>query len=203
MEFDIDIALISETKLNQKHITSFSNYTLVRTDRPNAKQGGGTAILIKDDLGYSVITHPSSKSNSILEYSIIKISTRDKKHLYIVSLYASQRQHRIQVFIDEIDSIFTSLKLSDPDNYFLLAGDLNARHVDLGDRDTQVHGAALMEWYEANSDDYDCRLIPAYEPTFLPAQTFLDHCIIDNKLKINNLINHKLSTAIYDSDHKA
>ena len=42
-----DILLISETKLNYRHKVYYKNYSIIRHDRPNATQGGGTAILIK------------------------------------------------------------------------------------------------------------------------------------------------------------
>lgn len=42
-----DFVLLGETKLNNRHNISYANYTIHRTDRPNSKQGGGTAILVK------------------------------------------------------------------------------------------------------------------------------------------------------------
>lgn len=39
-----DIALISETKLNQNHIIIYKNHNIVRTDRPRSIQGGRTAV---------------------------------------------------------------------------------------------------------------------------------------------------------------
>lgn len=42
-----DIVLISETKLNKRRKVHFKNYSMIRHDRPNASQGGGTAILVK------------------------------------------------------------------------------------------------------------------------------------------------------------
>ena len=35
------IILISETKLNERHKTQFAEYTIYRTDIPNADGGGG------------------------------------------------------------------------------------------------------------------------------------------------------------------
>lgn len=40
-----DIVLLSETKLNASHHINFKNYRILRTDRPLAVQGGGTAIV--------------------------------------------------------------------------------------------------------------------------------------------------------------
>ena len=43
-----DVVLISETKLNYRRKVHYKNYSIIRHDRPNATQGGGTAILIKN-----------------------------------------------------------------------------------------------------------------------------------------------------------
>ena len=42
-----DIALLSETKLNNTRKFMVKNYNIIRNDRPNSIQGGGTAILIR------------------------------------------------------------------------------------------------------------------------------------------------------------
>ena len=49
---DPDIVLLNETKLNKLHKVYFNNYNMIRNDRKDAKQGGGTAILIKDIIKY-------------------------------------------------------------------------------------------------------------------------------------------------------
>ena len=49
---NIDIALISETKLNHRHKVSIQNYDAIRNDRQSAQRGGGTAIIIRNDIRY-------------------------------------------------------------------------------------------------------------------------------------------------------
>lgn len=46
-KYNHDIILLSETKLNNKYKLLFTDYNIIRTDRPNSIQGGGTAIVIK------------------------------------------------------------------------------------------------------------------------------------------------------------
>ena len=41
---DPDEVFLNETKLNKKHKISFQNYQIIRRDRPDAIQGGGSAI---------------------------------------------------------------------------------------------------------------------------------------------------------------
>lgn len=55
-----DILLLSETKLNPKYKIQFKEYNIIRTDRPNSRQGGGTAIIIRKDIPYELINYPSS-----------------------------------------------------------------------------------------------------------------------------------------------
>ena len=45
--YNPDIILLSETKLNQKHKLIIDGYNIIRNDRPNSIQSGGTAIIIK------------------------------------------------------------------------------------------------------------------------------------------------------------
>lgn len=60
---DSDIILISETKLNAKHKFDPAKFNFIRTDRPASTNGGGTATLIKKNIGYEQIRRPSSYSN--------------------------------------------------------------------------------------------------------------------------------------------
>ncbi|XP_011314664.1 uncharacterized protein [Fopius arisanus] len=127
----------------------------------------------------------------------------EDKHLYVISLYASQRSRNRQDFTNELNQIFSELRLDRSKNFFILAGDFNARHTSLGDSSNKVHGASLIDWYTTNAPLYNCTLLAASTPTYTPAQTYLDHCIIDSRLNITNLMNNRLATTIYDSDHKA
>lgn len=54
-----DILLLSETKLNAQHKIQFIGYNTIRTDRPNSKQGGGTAIIIKNNIPHNTIFYKS------------------------------------------------------------------------------------------------------------------------------------------------
>lgn len=50
-----DVILFYETKLNNKHKIQFRDYTFIRNDRPNAKQSGGTGILIRSNVKFNNI----------------------------------------------------------------------------------------------------------------------------------------------------
>ena len=58
-----DIVFISEIKLNYRHKVHYKNYSIIRHDRPNATQGGGTAILIKKPS--EVQNNPKRQNNKL------------------------------------------------------------------------------------------------------------------------------------------
>ena len=68
-----DIVLISKTKLNNRHKVHFKNYSIIRQDRPNTTQGGGTAILMKNPLKFKIIQNDKIPNCKILETTIRKI----------------------------------------------------------------------------------------------------------------------------------
>ncbi|KAK2577785.1 hypothetical protein KPH14_011604 [Odynerus spinipes] len=76
----IDFALISETKLTNSHKLSFKNHKVVNTDRPNAKMGGGTVIIIHNS---SIYAPGSLKGNIIKELdSLFQKFKLDDIHTY-------------------------------------------------------------------------------------------------------------------------
>ena len=143
-KFSHDIILISETKLNVKHKLEFELFNLIRTDRPGSAQGGGTTILINWKLKYDVINYPSSSKNEIIEFTIIKLPTVKKTNLFIVSIYARKDDRKL--FIKKLNSLFDKLHLHHPDNMYIIAGDLNARRTDWGDRISNARGRLLSIW---------------------------------------------------------
>lgn len=198
---DIDIALISETKLHSKHKPIFKDYSFIRTDRPNAKNGGGTAILINNKISFTTIAFPNSRNNKILEYSVIKLRAQNKNTIFIISIYATCNNKK--TFIKKLTTLARDFKLSDPKTYYIIAGDLNARNITWGDHKTNERGALLKTWINENAIQFKLSFYPASEPTYPSAGSFLDYCITDSRIHITNTINNKITTIPYDSDHNA
>ncbi|XP_017892292.1 uncharacterized protein LOC108632312 [Ceratina calcarata] len=199
--FNHDIIFISETKLSARHKISFKNYNFVRSDRPNAVLGGGTAILLKKDIPFELIKQPSSKQNKILEYTIVKITTQSNEHLFLISAYAPSDNRRL--FINELDNLFIRLNLASESHFYILAGDLNARRIAWNDYTDNARGIHMKTWEETNSIAFKAKFITANNPTFIPALSFLDMCIVDARLSLINGTNGKIPTLPYDSDHAA
>lgn len=201
----LDIALVSETKLHPTHNIKMKDHEIIRTDRQGQNStGGGTAIIIKKNIEYNIINYPNSLKNEILEYTIINIPTHSKKeNLYIISIYASHKNTTKTIFINEITELFCKLKLNNPNNKYIIAGDLNARNEEYGDACNNQRGKYLAQWEKTYTHIYRLNIISTEEPTFTPAQTYLHLCLIDNNIEITNLNNNKLITLEYDSDHRA
>ncbi|XP_057318750.1 uncharacterized protein LOC130663506 [Microplitis mediator] len=180
---EIDICLISETKLNAKHKVQLSNHQLVRTDRPNSTKGGGTAIAIHSKLKFTTIHFPNSSKNKVID------------------IYATQSNG--QKFIHELAKLMKDFKLDTSNNYYLIAGDFNAKSTSWGDMTSNDRGDKLIEWMEAIYVEYKATLLSPKSPTFPKAKSFLDHCIMDMRIDIENLENGKLPILPYDSDHWA
>ncbi|KAI4474574.1 hypothetical protein M0804_014776 [Polistes exclamans] len=90
---NLDITLVSETKLNKKHKIQFRDFHIIRSDRPNGSRGGGTAIIIKSKIKHETIFFPTSRNNTILEYTIIKIKSSNNTNFILVALYANNKEN--------------------------------------------------------------------------------------------------------------
>lgn len=199
-----DILLINETKLNSKHKIQFENYHLIRKDRLGNTQGGGTAILIRKNLKHSYYTNGTINSFHILETCILKVFLSSNKLLYIISAYYPSGNNDT-FFRKEIHELFESMNLHDENNYYILAGDLNAKHSEWGNSINNQKGKLLNDWLMDNDILFRCKLYATCSPSFPRAGSYIDICISDCRLHIvteNNTIN-SLKILEYDSDHEA
>lgn len=197
-----DIVLLSETKLTSKHYLLSNTYSVIRTDRPNSKQGGGTAIMIKNNIKHKIIKYPSSNKNRILEFTIVQIFTEatSNNNIFIISGYATNSSKKI--FIYELNDLLPCLDLNNLNNSFIQAGDLNARRKEWGDSDDNQRRKYLRNWEKDTLAKYRVKIYTTDEALFTPAKTYLNICITD--LTISDLTsNGKITTADYDSDHRA
>lgn len=194
------VMLLSETKLNHKHQLSFKGYKMTRVDRPNAKRGGGTAILIRENIPHEEITHPSSRGNTILEFAGIKVPTTTQNSLLIISVYATNSS-KVK-FIEELDNMCKELRLDDPNVFFIIAGDLNARHSSWGDTAHNQRGRYMANW-KNTAIKFKINFLHPAEPTFPRSGSYLDMGLVDARLTIVDSRNGKSRVVRAESDHKA
>lgn len=136
-----DIALICKTKLNQQHILRFIDYNVIRTDRQDSIHSGGTAILIKQHFKYKQIFINTLIKPKVIETTIIKLKLDNDNNLFIISLYAKSGHYK--EFKTELEEIFIKLELNKPTNYYIIAGDYNAKHVNWKNSNNNPYGIHL------------------------------------------------------------
>lgn len=151
---------------------------------------GGTAILIKTDIQFEVISHPFSTNNSFIEFCIIKLETTGPENVFIISVHA-RNDNRI-LFVDKLHSLFDSLQLHQNHNYYIMAGDFNARRRDWEDRVYKQRGY-ISQWDTNSGLIYKVNIITLAQPTYKPAHSYLDICLLDSRLIILDWINDKLA----------
>lgn len=192
--------LLNETKLNKNHVLSFKDYIIERNDRDSEHSAGGTAILIKKNLKYGRIRLEKRINFTTIEQTTIRVKLSNGENLYIISIYARRRSGSEDNFIPELNSIFAALDLSSPGNYFIMAGDFNAKHTDWKNPTSNHRGEQLRKWLQDEGVMNKVKLLLAAEPTFDRGNSYLDIALIDERLQ-----NHKefMDTIPYASDHKA
>lgn len=199
-----DIVLLNETKLNPRHKLKFFNYVMIRKDRPGATRGGGTAILIKSNIKYTVCTNNTINSIQILESCIVRIPMAENKNIVIISAYYPSGNNDTS-FSSEFSNLFQALDLRNINNYYILAGDLNCRHRDWSNPTDNIKGKKLKDWLVDNEIDYRCKFYASEMPSYPKSNSYIDVCIADCRLHIitkNSTLNC-LETLDYDSDHQA
>jgi hypothetical protein len=145
----VDVCLLNETYLNDGQAFRLANYVCQRTDRPTA--GGGTAILVRRG-----IVHHSVPIAGLthLEATAIQVTMAGKP---VRTLAASLSPSR-PLIGTELSTCFGGGML------VLLAGDLNATHVDWESRLTTTRGNPLRDYADGNS----CLIFGPDTPTTNP-----------------------------------
>jgi hypothetical protein len=193
-----------ETKLKPVNHMSINNYDLIRRDRLKNIEGGGVAIGIKSKFSYQVIKNKIFDNFICIEPCIISLQLEKRKKLFVVSIYAPQNDSN--VFLTELEKNFDILNLSDSNNYYILAGDFNAKHGSWSNNTNPCNprGTQLYKWLQDNNLSRKCQLYATDLPTYPRTNSFLDFAIIDSRLNVDfsHSVN-KLTTLPYDSDHNA
>jgi hypothetical protein len=145
----VDICLLSETFLNPGQAFRLANCVCHRTDRITA--GGGTAILGRRGISHHSVPVPGLTN---LEATAIQIMLAGKP-VIILAAYLSPSRPLIGA---DLDACFGgSLPV-------MLAGDLNAKHVDWNSRLSTRRGKLLHDY----ADEKSCLIFGTDTPTTNP-----------------------------------
>lgn len=132
---------------------------------------------------------------------MIKLSLSNNQNLFIIAAYAAISINN--EFFPELNKIFESLKLSNLNNFYILAGDMNAKHNNWGNIVSNSRGRALNNWIINKSFEYRVKLLKPDQPTFPRTNSFLDIMLVDARLNLLYDTLNIIKTLEYDSDHWA
>lgn len=183
--------LVSETKLNEKFKIALKGYVLIRTDR-TTNTGGGTGILLRNDIIFEELNQPTIKS---IEFTAVKIKLNDSMKIILIAAYVKPSTTLNGNDLSKLLSSFGNINT-------IFAADLNAKHTNWNNRRNNPSGCVLKDWMEINMQHFN--VIFPEEHTCLRRNTTpstLDCFIISTSLTNDNI--PKISTKDFLSDHRA
>ncbi|KYM92807.1 hypothetical protein ALC53_00608, partial [Atta colombica] len=81
-------------------------------------------------------------------------------------------------FIPNLNKLFIILELHKPENYYITASDLNAKHVNWKNANNNPRGITLKSWIENNNLTYKIRLLSIRYPSYFNGNFYLDIVIV-------------------------
>jgi len=181
----VDICLLSETFLNPGQAFCLANYVCHRTNRPTT--GGGAAILVRRGIVHHSVPIPGLTH---LEATATQVTLAGKPVL-ILAGYLSPSRPLIGA---DLNACFGGgLPV-------LMAGDLNAKHVDWNTRLNTRRGKLLSEYADGNS----CLIFGPDSPTTNPYNPLITPDVLDIvKTKNLSFLVYLTSCRALSSDHLA
>lgn len=167
---DIHVISITEHWLNEADSSTFvfENYQAICSCRPN-KNGGGSLILVRDNISYEIIKRYSTNENSITS---IKLKMSSNENWIITSIYRPPNhsiQH-INIFIDELNT-----HLNEINTNTLITGDMNINVKDENNINAEMYLNAML-----TNNMYICDKTTITREF---SQTALDHVFTNNLSK--------------------
>jgi hypothetical protein len=191
-----DIMMLSETNLTNDDKLFIKHYKIIRNDSINQKRG--TAIVIKNNIRFNPIDITAKTNFKCIETTTITLKTSVNENIILTSLYGSH--HNKHLFMSEYQKLYDTLKLSHPNNFFVISGDHNAKHKSWKNESNESRGNTLYEWLTKNGLINKTKLYHSKEPTYPRTGSYLDLTIADTRLNFNK---NYLDTIEFDSDHRA
>ena len=180
-QHNIDVGVITETRLNPKNNFSLPNHITVRLDRPNST-GGGVAVIIKRGIRYEILPHPRT---SYIEAIGVKIHAL-QGDIMLFAVYCPRQCKDIngttKLYKEDLQ------KLTDTRTGFVVAGALNARHTLWRNLNCNKNGDLLADHLTSST----CTIHFPDEPTFLsPAGTASTLDVFLSDLALSKPVTHR------------
>lgn len=164
------------------------------------------AVLIRKGIKFKSVYSKEIYRFKTVEACMICIPLRSDRRLYVGAIYAPKTAETSQQpsAIDEIDTIFRTLQLDSNSNYFILAGDFNARHAAWNNNVSNTRGTLLYDWWVSNRLQRRVALLATDSPSFPSHGSYLDLALVDSRFELartNETAVNCVRTVYYDSDH--
>ena len=150
---NIDVLLLCETHLTNKHFFAIPGFTFYKTNHPDGKAHGGTGILIRRRLKHHFL---GSYAHNYLQATAISIHCKGKN----IALAAVYCPPRFALNESQFLGFFKTLG-----EKFLAAGDYNAKHTYWGSRLCNPKGRNLYSAVLKNNLDISSPGQPTYWPS--------------------------------------
>ena len=185
----IDICLITETHLTTQSHIIFKGYKVYKTNHPDNKARGGSAIIIKDSINHYEECHIQS---DIIQLTAVGVKSMKQKFT-LGAIYCPPR-HKLKS--KDYESFLEHLG-----ERFILGGDFNAKHKDWGSRLNTTKGSELRKAIYRTGCNFHSSGKPTYWPTDhnkLPdlLDFFISRKIASNFIEVEECFD-------LDSDHSA
>ena len=164
---------------SERHTLYFKEYNIIRNDRPNGKVGGGTAILIKNNIKHEILD--INTETELIESTAISLDTTNNNKLILVSIYA--KKGATSKFKSDLEKLFNKLNLISQTNYYVIAGDFNAKHVNWSNKMNDERGISLQDWLNNNDIRYRINLLHSSTPSYPRNESYIDLLISDARLE--------------------
>jgi hypothetical protein len=132
---DTDILTISETKLLNSDNVKIEGYNILRKQRDTNTRGGGVAIILKTDIPFTIVRLPAT----VFECTAIKLA---HNNITVISIYNRPLNKFRQTDLDQIVN---------SSNNVIIAGDINARHIDWGNSYNNTNGITLKNYIDSHA----------------------------------------------------
>lgn len=180
----VAICLLQETFLKRCDNVKFDNYSIFRNDRPRAR-GGGTAIMIRNDLEAQVIPVAQLVTLGQLEVTAVVVKLEQGKKLFCLSVY---NRSCFNSFSKELTDIFEKLCLDRPDNLYVVGGDFNANSQKWGSRTTHARGTEMERFWESSYVPFGMRLLTSVVPSRPQTAGFPDLLLVKDTIDLPGVL---------------
>lgn len=151
-EYQIDIALISETWFTKESKLFFKNYNMYNARHPSNNTRGGASLLIRNTIKHNLI---SLIENDRFQAVIVSVST-SLGAFNVTSLYSPPK---LPISVFQYDNLLNKFG-----SKFLAGGDWNSKNVRWGSRIITPRGQNLNESVTKFAGDF----LSPFKPTFYP-----------------------------------